>query len=142
MARCAYCLAPLLNPRAPDVLRVRLDNGRFGMVELCWHKGADECHIKDPLHLDLADALDATGGHRGPDTEESVAAIFAMYRAIRDRVAATNDPRKLRETIAVLRDTTQRDDNHHRLTLRGPALHWGRNCRIISERPSKKGKTK
>jgi len=35
MARCAYCFAPLLNPRAPDVLRVRLDNAQFGMVELC-----------------------------------------------------------------------------------------------------------
>jgi len=93
--------------------------------------------------LDLADALDATGGHRGPDTEESVGAIFAAYRAIRDRAAdTTNDPRKLREIISVLRDTTQHDDNHQRLTLRGPGLHWGRNCRIVHERPIKKGKKK
>lgn len=137
MARCAYCFGVLSNPRAPDVLRVRLDNARFGMIELCWHRGAEECHIKDPLHLDLADALDATGGHRGPDTEESIAAIFAVYHSIRER-AANARPHHIREIIAVLRDTTQRDDNGRPLTLRGPGIHWGRNCRIVREAPAKK----
>ena len=127
MARCAFCFAPLLNPRAPEVLRVRLDNGPFGMVELCWHKGAEGCFASDPLHLRLADALDATGGYRGPDTAESVQAIFDCYLAIRDRaeMGCARTPSRLRETIAVLRDTAQRG-----LTLRGPGLLWGRNCRV------------
>lgn len=126
MARCAFCLHPILNPRAPDVLRVRLDNGRFGMVEMYWHIGRTECMAMDPLHLELADALDARGNHRGPDTLESATRVFKCYLAIRDRVAANvANPDRLRETIAVLRDTT-----HRGLTLRGPGLHWGRNCRV------------
>lgn len=138
MARCAYCLHPLLNPRAPDVLRVRLDNRQFGVVELYWHMGADGCHVADPLHLRLADALDATGDHRGPDTDESVQAILDCYLAIRDRAerGCARTPSRLREAIAVLRDTTQRG-----LTLRGPGLLWGRNCRV-TPRPTMKGAKK
>lgn len=131
MACCAFCTKPVLNPRAPDVLRVRLDNRQFGIVELYWHKDASECHVNDPLHLRLADALDATGGHRGPDTKESVQAIFDCYLAIRDRAAMAfeRNPSRIRETIAVLRDTTQRG-----LTLRGPGLLWGRNSRVGTPR--------
>lgn len=131
--RCAFCLNPIQNPRAPSVLRVRLDNQKFGVVELFWHKDGAECHVADPLHLELADALDARGGHRGPDTPESIARVFGCYFDIRNRIAAVGGARKLREAVAVLRDTTQ-----HGLTLRGPGLEWGRNCRIT--RP--KGKRK
>lgn len=112
LTRCLHCLAPI-SPGA-EVLTPRLTGSHGEVLDLSWHMYG--CAEADPLHLELADALDSCGPEALRRTRE-------LYTAIRERTVerlGTRAPDFLRQCIIV-----RRDFNDPRVTLRGRGLAWG-----------------